>query len=522
MQHAPKGPGTEPSPVLSTLHLLGFLALLIAIVALVYRPWEMVPFDILDFSETLPILRATEGPLQATSALGSYYADHGRWSPVSFAFIALNWTLFGDSPQGWMWMRVTILACCGLLMHRLLHRLGFSEGTAWICSILLVLASTSAAATIRLTGEPLALLSVLVALLLASHYQTTNRWRTTGLAIAILAAFAVMAKETMLLLAPFVFLFAATYRDGRLEGPRVSARDRWLYGCGALVAALTIFAILATVLSSRPDGYVAPYGSEALGAGRLAGLFIWILLPVHPASVDPALAVAAAFLFLSVLVLGLHTSVRGSRPKRVVYSLTAGLLALPLIGALTYVPWPRFESFYALPYFIGSLGLLALSLRELERHSRLAAGLGRTLCVLLLIVSATAAFNLSRREEASRRLDGRLVQHLASMPNADEVRVAVRELTDQPWQGTGPTLARYADAINAPGAPLPPTRDGECAEIREAAGDGASRGTVFVFSHRECVPPDEVDERLNESYQQLELRPPAWGQGRLTVSIVGP
>src|SRR5262245_61410373 len=77
-----------------------------AVACALYTPWVSRPFDILDFSEFLPLLTGAGGFLSRLSALNDYYVhQHGRLNLLSYAALAAKWSVLGDSPMLWQWLR---------------------------------------------------------------------------------------------------------------------------------------------------------------------------------------------------------------------------------------------------------------------------------------------------------------------------------------------------------------------------------------------------------------------------------
>src|SRR5262245_62682312 len=93
------------------------LALAAALAVVVYRPWYPRAFDVLDFSEFLPILKSAHDPLHRFTALVDYYArQHGRFNVLSYAALAAKWSWLGDHPLLWQLLRAgELVAIAGLI-----------------------------------------------------------------------------------------------------------------------------------------------------------------------------------------------------------------------------------------------------------------------------------------------------------------------------------------------------------------------------------------------------------------------
>ncbi|HET7233980.1 MAG TPA: phospholipid carrier-dependent glycosyltransferase, partial [Longimicrobium sp.] len=214
-------PRAEPAPVAAaapraaSARALAAPALLLVAALLVYHPWAAAPLSVLDFSEFLPVLRTPGGPVKHFIDLAHYFAGHGRSAWVTYAWISLNWTLFGDWAVGWDLLRFALMSGVVALSYLFLRRVGCSPLGAGAGAALLVVASPGQEGWTRLTGEPLGLAALLGAALLALGYRGARRWPARALAIALLLALAVLAKEVLAVAALPVLILCACWRPGR-------------------------------------------------------------------------------------------------------------------------------------------------------------------------------------------------------------------------------------------------------------------------------------------------------------------
>jgi hypothetical protein len=72
---------------------------------LLYRPDTNAPFEIIDFSETLPFLTDGRDFSERFRGLAGYYLQHGRAAFALSAGLAAKWTVFGWWTPGWQWTR---------------------------------------------------------------------------------------------------------------------------------------------------------------------------------------------------------------------------------------------------------------------------------------------------------------------------------------------------------------------------------------------------------------------------------
>src|SRR5664279_998889 len=102
----------------STRRAAPWLALAgIAVLALcVYAPYRARAFDIIDFSDILPLLVGGHGAADRFARLARYYGEQqGRFNVVSYAGMVLKWQLFGANTVAWQMVRAVemLLAMAG-------------------------------------------------------------------------------------------------------------------------------------------------------------------------------------------------------------------------------------------------------------------------------------------------------------------------------------------------------------------------------------------------------------------------
>jgi hypothetical protein len=468
---------TRPSAAASSL-LLVALALL---ALLLYRPWEVTAFSILDFSEFLPLVARTGSFPEAVASLSSYYGGHGRFAVLTYAWIAFNWTAFGLDPAGWEWARFALLTVNVVLVFALLRRLGQSQYASALGAALFVVAAPAAGTWIRLTGEPLSVLALLLAGLAATRYQQAARWQPVALLIVLLGAAAVAAKETSVVVLPVLALFACTWRGRRGLGRlRFSRRNVVLLSAMAAATALLVLVILAGMSRQAAEGYARSYGDGAIGHVRYVTYLIVFVLPSQTARGIVGWGPTAVFAVLVVAGWVVRVRSRGRTLHRLA---EIGMLAaLPLLGAAAYMPWPRLELFYAYPFLFGAAGLLATGVTHLERGKAARSAAVRAAGVILIGLAAVQAGAWARQNAAVQALNADAAHALAQLPRHDLLLVAVAHYSPQEWQSMAPTLRRFALAMGAP-ADLPPARDIHCSELGSARLEGVRRVALLSFSH---------------------------------------
>jgi len=511
--------------------LRGHLPLAVVLLAalLVYRPWVAAPFSILDFSEFLPILREGGSFGERLGGLVRYFAGHGRSAWLTYAWIALNWSLFGDWSTGWDLMRFALMSGVVALAFVFLRRVGCPPLAAAAGAALLVVATPAQEGWTRLTGEPLGLAALLGAALLALGYAEAPRWAGRAIGIALLLGAAVLAKEVLAVCAGPVLALALFRRAGGGVGwPEISRRNLALAGASAVVLAGASAVVLSTFGATPADGYAQGYGAGGMNLIRYQLNLKLIALPLTRTLRGAGRV--AAILLVTVAVAGwaVHLEDRGRRAGRAAALLAA--VSIPLLGALVYLPWPRLERFYALPFLAGPVVVLAVASAALVRRTHPA--------LVLLPISAAlvlAAFDAAAHADESRavrQVDGALAREIGALRGMDSVYVAVPTVirSAQAWQGTGATLRRYALATGMASDAAPGVAEVRC-EDGMGRWAGARRPAALVSYAHLCgaLPGATVVIERRHGYVDLlgmrrleKSRRADVGLPRTVVAGVGP
>ena len=478
--------------------LAGVAAAVLALLALgITRPWVDRPFDTIDFSEFLPYLRHNDGIWGRTAGMIGYYVgEHGRLNLVSYAGLALKWTLLGASPVLWQWARVAELGAVVALVYLFLRRMAIAPLAAVLAASLFLLDRDGTEAWIRMTmGEPLGLLAALGALLFAI--------RGRALWAGIMLTAAVLAKETMIGLLPLVWMVGlARDAEGRFVRPTMPVKEmaRWMVLSGILpLLAFGAAAVLAT--GTRSAGFTALYGALPVGPADLLSRF------GHPWPADPAV--------LLLMALGLALAWRDPASRTWVGGAILAAAALSLAFAILYLPWPYQFDYYAFPFLLGPALLFAIALDRL-----IAAGGGwRALalagCGIMAVTSGSRAAKRDSETIALLQVNGDVTRFIARVPNADRIVVARGRPAPQAWMGTAVMLRRYTLATGM-ATTLPPAADILCPEAAMLLQRGVGR-TLLISYQQGCGPIGNASLRFvrHYSYPRLDLE----GAGIETDSI---
>lgn len=451
----------------------------------VYRPWVDRPFDTLDFSEFLPILRGTDGFWGRTAALSSYYAhEHGRLNLLSYVALAFKWTVLGPHPVLWQWARAVEFWILMVLCYASLRRLTLGTLAAAAGTSLFVIGRVAGEGWTRMTmGEPLGTLCALGALYLVTGRRSWRRPIAMAAAVGILLALAVLAKEMLIGIVPFVAWIGLGVRpEGGLGTPTFGRDDRRWAALVTLPALVAFGAAYLVATQAAAQGLSTMYGGPSMQVGRFFELLFrpWFLTGTR---VAPAgLLVPGNTIFLVLLGFGLWDAARSGSGKVSLPSAIGAALLLSVTMAVLYLPWPYFSLYYAIPFLLGTALLFAVAVDGLIRTGPQ----GRWLALggWLLVIGATAPVTarFARTAIAQQQVDGELVPLLARYPGADTILVARRTLAPLAWAGTGATLRRDALATGAASA-LPPALDVTCPEAFDRLRRGLGRTLLITYAH---------------------------------------
>jgi hypothetical protein len=248
-----------------------------------------------------------------------------------------------------------------------------------------------------------------------------------------------------------VVMLIALYRSasGRLDGWRLDSRARALLIAMVAGTALAALLVLRAARTGAAGGYAATYGAVSFSSSRFGELFQRQFLPWPiTGRADGVVLLAAAMLFLGVLLAGLRAALRNpDTRKHAVVVVVLGLM-LPVAGALVYLPWPVYAPFYGFPFLFGPALLLSTALTALggTGESESSGRLARVAAIAVIVLTIPEAMRLARTAETRQEVMTEVAAALAPDSAAKRIVVAVPLLPAQAWQGLAPTLTRYAAA----------------------------------------------------------------------------
>jgi hypothetical protein len=484
------------------------LALLGVLAVWLYRPWYGRPFDVIDFADFLPPLSSGGSFGERVGALVDYYgAEHGRFNLLAYVGLAAKWELFGSSPLPWQLIRAAQMLLASGATYLLLRRLAASPWGATLGASVILFSFSASHAWVRLpVPEPLGLLCVLAAVLVAVRVRTAGRWRAAAIASGACIALAILTKEMLVGWVPIIaYLGCFLGADGRLEPIRApDSRGRWLLLSLTVGTVAASIPVLVTASGSARQGYTSMFGLGGIDPLRAAEIFQRMLLPwpVAQGNEGPVFSLPA-LAFLIALVVGLRTATAdaewGAHARR---ALVLGL-ALPAIGTALYLPWPTYWAPYGLPFIVGLSVLVAIAVTAAERRSpRLGLGV-RLVTALGIVLTVAPPVHLVRRLAARQDVNVALARALLSRTGADSVIVALAVPPQSGIPGIGSALRKYALVLDS-GARLPPALDAHCPQVSERLRRGLGR-TVLISYGDQCGPLPVATLAARRAFRYFDL-----------------
>jgi hypothetical protein len=456
-----------------------------------YLPTRQRPFDLLDFSEFLPLLTAHNSWSDQFLALARYYLqDQGRTNVLPYGAITLKWGLFGNSVVSWQLARFIQMLIIVAGVYHLCRRLGASWSGAGWGSLLLVTAGSATDAWTRLTtGEPLGLMFLLAALGMAERFQQNPRWQRRANAIAMLLAGMVLCKETLVAAVPFLLAIAwCRQPDGTYAWSGRSTRN-----IGLAVRTLGVMMILGLAIAliaanAHTEAFASQYGRETPSFLSSVVTFVLFLLPSRTGLEPASASLPANLAFLALVGQGWWLQLRRDRPSNSTAILLGALLLFPLAGTLVYAPWPLRELFYGLPFMITPAVLLARAVTSVEQRGGVARWLAQLTCAGIVAFTALQAHHLSRYKTARQEVNYSLATTLASLAGGDSGFVALKSTFAEGWRGPGPALMRYG-RLMAPTGVMPIVVNVRCDDIPRILSIVRNETTRALISYSNTCGP---------------------------------
>ena len=472
---------------------------------LIYRPLEPHPFDVLDFSEFLPLLRRGSSFFERLSFFVEYYAFRGRANLASYVAIILNHQLWGANAVGWQVTRALEFALCSLLLFAVLRRWGAHTVGAATAALLPVCARAAAPLWQRfVASEPIGLILLLGLLWLGTGIQHSKRWRARTIAICGLLVVLLAFKEIYVAFLPAIWAVAyASDATGKWLLRQSSPRLWGLIISTSLTALVCLIPISLIALRAPSGSYASLYGEAGLDVGVALVNYLSILIPFTPVSAELNFGVLLADLSFLILTAFGWRYYRRNAGKHAT-GLLAFCLLVPVLGVISYLPWPNFQEFYGFFYLIGTAVLVAFAITGFTATGRRGFVIATASSVLPLLFMMTSAQRTAADANARLSMVHELIRTVSREARGDTVVFAVGVEPLRDWFGLGATLSRQAAAD---GLPFPPVLDLRCAVVRQRL----QRATgVMVSLHSQCPPLGNPNRWVVRSFSWFD-----WARGRI-------
>lgn len=489
---------------------LAAIASWLAVAFALYAPSAARPFDIVDFPQFLPLLRASDSAWMQYRAIVDLYVSEGRMSLLAYAFLVLKWHLFGEWVVGWQLVRFAQMVAAASLLYVLLRAWGVSRLGAYCASTLILCSQVTSLAWIRLNmSEPLGLVLLLLALLLATRVPSWARGRRSLVLLASLAAAMLLMKEMLFATFPAI-LWAYAAFDGQ-GAPRPLRLDRRFWTAAAVLASVCILILMPVAfvaLTAPARAYARQFSPAALSPTNIAFPLLAILAPFPPVLTDASPIVFAGFVtYALILVVGARAYVTTEDDRRMARDRIWLAVLFPLCCGLAYAPWPNFSLLYAIPYLLSPTLLLGVGITGLERLLGRWTVLGGIAFLLVLTPMAASALAYSRRTDAYLRLSLGVVEMARALPRDKPVMVAACDLPTDSWREIGFVLHRFGTSMQMD---LPHFVDADCEVATHLLRSGARDSSVIVVTP--ITPPLPPGARVvrktawSISFPQLRAR----------------
>ena len=461
--------------------------LLIALAALVFRPWDAAHLPLTDFGLFLSARGTSDSLFSQYSGIASYYFGEGRFCLITYLYMVLGSAAFGTWAPGWHWTYFALNVGVLLLARSLFAKMGIDRIASLIALALWATMGPTAELWIRIAGEPVALIFFLVALHLALNYAHAEDWRRRAFLIAALAIAIVFTKELLVVLLPAGWILSrVTLDDREWKWAPWSSRDTFLLSIVSAAVLLAMIPVAYVATHASAESYAAQY---ALRAPMWRSLLERLEIALVPSGArlhwlssltnDPAWIVIRTLPNLLWIAMIL-TAVLAETRRRILWPLAIGL-SWVLAGVLAYLPWPSQGMFYMMPFALGTMLLAAHALSKPlardSKHRRAVLGIA----TLLLVVSSVEARSTLNQHRLRATLNAGLIDEITRRGGAATLIGAVPE----PLPGTG----GWANHIRgfgtvATGMRIGHWRDMSCADAKTALA--VTPGAVVISSAGGC------------------------------------
>jgi hypothetical protein len=470
-----------------TAHEWPWIAAVILLAAVVYRPWEAVSLPLTDFGTFLPLLDNDDSIFSQLLTVTSYYMDEGRFCILQYLLVVLAVDAFGAWAPGWYGLYFALNAIVIVAGWLVLRRSGVSRPASFFAVAFWATMSTAPETWNRPTGEPIALAFFLVALYNAVNFAKAADWRRRIAVIALCSIGIVFSKELLVVLLPAGWLMSRLELDGgSWSWAPWSKRDTMLLAVTTAAVVAAMIPVGYVALTAPEGNYAAQFGEPESPWTLVLRRLEMMLVPTMPAlsrlariANDPGwilLLVLPSFFWIRMIVGGIAIGRR-----RILWPLTIALLWFSL-GIAAYFPWPGGDAFYMMPFAFGAMFGAAHALDSMMMSGRVAKAGTIAVSLLLLAVASVESNTAVQRYRLRASMNGALVENIAQGGPTQNLVAAVRLRPEVERWGWARNLEGFVKF--AAGTTIGHSQDLTCNEARQALDK--LPGLVIISRERGC------------------------------------
>jgi len=391
--------------------------LVLSLLLLVYQPWNSRLLPVTDFG-TFLVERGPSSSLPVQLAnLIHYYAADGRLCIFPYLTFIVGAKVFGVWAPGWYWMYFALNCVVLVFARSFFIRTGAGRIPSLIAVALFATMGPTAEAWIRPTGEPFAIIFMLIAMKFAVNFTCAPDWRRRAVLIALCAVGIIYSKEVLVVLVPIIWLFSRLrISENRWSWAGWTRRDTYLILLLTVTTIAALIPVAYVALSAPKDNYASLYGHVSHPLYWTLNRLETVLIPAQPRLhrlinliVDPGwtlLFVLPNLLWLRLVVGGIV-----SGRSRLAWPLaTSGIWIL--MGLVIYLPWPIADDFYMMPFALAAMFGSAHALNAMIGDNRMRLSAVIAASGILLAASSVEGRTVVYHRQLRAKLYGQVMDNL--------------------------------------------------------------------------------------------------------------
>ena len=490
------------------------IAVLVALAALVFRPWDAPHLPLTDFGLFLSARGSSHSLFSQYAGIAGYYIGEGRFCLITYLYMALGGAAFGTWAPGWHWTYFALNVVVLMLARNLFAKIGVNRLATFVALALWATMGPTAELWIRIAAEPLALIFFLVALHVALNYADAMDWRRRAIMIAALAVGIVLTKELLVVLLPAGWIVSRLrLHDGEWRWAPWSERDTFLLSVVSSAVLVAMVPVIYVATHASAASYAAQYAARAPIWGSFLDRLEIALIPSAPRfhwlaglTNDPTWTVIRTLpnlLWVAMILIAVFAEKR----RRIVWPVVVGTTWV-LSGVLAYLPWPSQGMFYMMPFALGTMFLAAHALNRPLSHGSKNRRAVLAVATLLIVVASIEARSTLYQHRLRATLNAEIIDAIAKGGGAGTLIGAVHD----PLPGTG----GWANHIRgfgtvATGMRVDHWRDLSCADAKTALE--VTPGAVVISSAGGCGSISDGALVISGSVPRSRW-PMIWKEGR--------